>query len=241
MKRVLALVMLVLFIGCLHSSAFADDLPQNINGGVFVKTVTDSPIAYEAKINTIGYASVTLPNGISVSVTSKELAGLTFMVMPITSQDTEAWMWFSDCLDQYGDLYCPMEVFFLDNNGNRCFNLEQFTLTIKMPEGISNPTIIFLTTGGEAAEVASKVVNGSILISANRSGYYALIDRCTDGDANNDKTLNEYDAVLILQYSVGLISENEINLVAGDMNKDNNVDPLDAALVLHTVTPHDSD
>lgn len=52
------------------------------------------------------------------------------------------------------------------------------------------------------------------------------------GDANNDGSVDSDDAMLVLQYYVGLISDNSINMVNADVNNDNIIDSDDAMLIL---------
>lgn len=53
----------------------------------------------------------------------------------------------------------------------------------------------------------------------------------TLGDVNNDGSIDNLDATLILQYDAGLLSQS-ISAFAGDANGDGAVDNLDAVLIL---------
>ena len=52
------------------------------------------------------------------------------------------------------------------------------------------------------------------------------------GDVNDDGTINVVDAMLILQYCVGDITENDLNMAAADVNFDGTVNVVDAMLIL---------
>jgi hypothetical protein len=51
------------------------------------------------------------------------------------------------------------------------------------------------------------------------------------GDANGDGYVDAYDAALILKYSVGIITEDQLNLAALDVDGDTYVDAYDATLI----------
>ena len=52
------------------------------------------------------------------------------------------------------------------------------------------------------------------------------------GNVNGDDTINVVDAMLILQYCVGDITENDLNMAAADVNSDGTVNVVDAMLIL---------
>jgi len=52
------------------------------------------------------------------------------------------------------------------------------------------------------------------------------------GDANNDGSVNNVDAMLVLQYAVGLLDESKLNIAACNVNNDSSINNVDAMLVL---------
>ena len=52
------------------------------------------------------------------------------------------------------------------------------------------------------------------------------------GDANSDGIVDSYDAALILQFDVGAITADQIDLTVCDVNGDGIVDSYDATLIL---------
>ncbi len=58
----------------------------------------------------------------------------------------------------------------------------------------------------------------------------------TLGDVNNDGSIDNIDAMLVLQNSVGLIDNSKLTVDAADVNGDGNIDNIDAMLILqHSV------
>jgi len=51
------------------------------------------------------------------------------------------------------------------------------------------------------------------------------------GDTNNDGTVNIIDALLVAQYSVGLVNSNNINTAAADTNCDGTINIIDALII----------
>ncbi len=52
------------------------------------------------------------------------------------------------------------------------------------------------------------------------------------GDVNGDGFVNNIDAMLVLQFAVGLIDETKIDVSAADVNGDGNANNIDAMLIL---------
>ncbi len=73
--------------------------------------------------------------------------------------------------------------------------------------------------------------NETIFLTVNLN---VAADPAVLGDVNDDGSVDNLDAVLVLQYDAGLIDETGLNLENGDMNDDGIVDNLDAVLMLKT-------
>ncbi len=54
----------------------------------------------------------------------------------------------------------------------------------------------------------------------------------TVGDVNGDAVINNIDAMLVLQHSVGLIDDTKINVSVADVNGDKTINNIDAMLIL---------
>ena len=86
---------------------------------------------------------------------------------------------------------------------------------------------VYLSSNADSATITSRTLVGTY-------GYYAPY---TLGDVNNDSEIEPYDATLILQYYVGLETDESFgtkgySLDAADVNRDTEIEPYDATLVL---------
>jgi len=55
------------------------------------------------------------------------------------------------------------------------------------------------------------------------------------GDVNRDGTISPEDAIMLLQWYVGLVDLTKAQLLAADVNRDGVVDPIDSSLILRMV------
>ncbi len=66
-------------------------------------------------------------------------------------------------------------------------------------------------------------------VSVNISGEAVEVDK---GDVNEDGSVDNLDAVMVLRYDAGIIDLSENALSKGELNDDGNVDNLDATIIL---------
>ena len=66
-----------------------------------------------------GQASVQLEDGVQVTVSGEALDGLTLVVYQIPRSDEQAWAWMESCMEKYGTNLYPLDLFFMDSQGDR--------------------------------------------------------------------------------------------------------------------------
>ena len=86
---------------------------------------------------------------------------------------------------------------------------------------LMNGTDKYYATEDGHAYIAQQILNA---LTVTKSGLL--------GDANNDGVVNSIDAAMVLQYDIGMIQANAINLAVSDVNGDGAVNSIDAAMVL---------
>ena len=77
-----------------------------------------------------GQACVSLEDGVQVTVSGDALDGLTLVVYPIPLSDEQAWAWMESCMEQYGTNLYPLDLFFVDGQGNRVEVQSAITVTV---------------------------------------------------------------------------------------------------------------
>ena len=103
-----------------------------------------------------------------------------------------------------------------ENAGDGIYTAEQFLSQI-----LFYGTVAFNPTEAGYTYIAEQIL-GSLIINID----------AVPGDVNGDGEIDNIDAMLILQYTVEIISEDDLNVAAADVNGDGVVDNIDAMLVL---------
>ena len=120
------MLLAVVLVCSMSFPAFAAD--ENKEQDVTVKYIITVEGEYRAEIKN-GTAAAE-----GVTVTGAPANAKTLVVVPIPSSVSEAYDWFSDCLEKIGNPLAAYEVYFLDANGNRISadgsSLEHYTSTI---------------------------------------------------------------------------------------------------------------
>lgn len=66
-----------------------------------------------------GQDSVQLEDGVQVTVSGQALDGLTLVVYQIPRSDEQAWAWMESCMEKYGTNLYPLDLSFMDSQGDR--------------------------------------------------------------------------------------------------------------------------
>ena len=120
------------------------------------------------------------------------------------------------------------------------------TVTFTVNEGTDVEEVVSSLSNSFTLSTDGNVTNafdGSVTVKvcaghedANDDG---ICDHCgtefakyTPGDVNNDGDINNIDAMLVLQYTVGIIGETELCVEAADVNGDGEHNNIDAMLIL---------
>ena len=167
MKRLLAMLLAVVLVCSMSFPAFAAD--ENKEQDVTVKYIITVEGEYRAEIKN-GTAAAE-----GVTVTGAPANAKTLVVVPIPSSVSEAYDWFSDCLEKIGNPLAAYEVYFLDANGNR-ISADGATISIAV-SGNKDLTVCSLTTGGDYKDLSAEMGNGSAVFTANGGDYFILTEK----------------------------------------------------------------
>ena len=170
MKRLLAALLAVVLVCSMSFPAYAAE--ENKEQDVTVKYIITVDGEYRADIQN-GKATAG-----GVSVTGAPAGAVTLVVVPIPSSESEAYEWFSECLEKIGKPLAAYEVYFLDVNDNR-ISADGATISIAV-SGNKDLTVCSLTTGGDYKDLSAEIKNGSAVFTANGGDYFILTEKKSD-------------------------------------------------------------
>ena len=170
MRRLLAMLLAVVLVCSMSFPAFAAD--ENKEQDVTVKYIITVEGEYRAEIKN-GTAAAE-----GVTVTGAPANTKTLVVVPIPSSVSEAYEWFSECLEKIGKPLAAYEVYFLDVNDNR-ISADGATISIAV-SGNKDLTVCSLTTGGDYKDLSAEIKNGSAVFTANDGDYFILTEKKSD-------------------------------------------------------------
>ena len=174
MRRLLAALLAVVLVCSMSFPAFAAEETKEID--VTVRYISTVDGAYVAEVKN-GAASINA-DGVTVSVTGAPSNAKTLVVIPIPSSVSEAYEWFSECLEKIGKPLAAYEVYFLDANGNR-ISADGAAISIAV-SGNKDLTVCSLTTGGDYKDLSAEMGNGSAVFTANGGDYFILTEKKSD-------------------------------------------------------------
>lgn len=170
MKRLLAALLAVVLVCSMSFPAYAAE--ENKEQDVTVKYIITVDGEYRADIQN-GKATAG-----GVSVTGAPAGAVTLVVVPIPSSESEAYEWFSACLEKIGKPLAAYEVYFLDADGNR-ISANGANISIAVSDS-GDLTVCSLTTGGSYQDLSAEIKNSSATFTANDGDYFILTERNTD-------------------------------------------------------------
>ena len=170
MRRLLAMLLTVVLVCSMSFPAFAAD--ENKEQDVTVKYIITVEGEYRAEIKN-GTAAAE-----GVTVTGAPANTKTLVVVPIPSSVSEAYEWFSECLEKIGKPLAAYEVYFLDVNDNR-ISADGATISIAV-SGNKDLTVCSLTAGGDYKDLSAEIKNGSAVFTANGGDYFILTEKKSD-------------------------------------------------------------
>lgn len=170
MRRLLWALLAVVLVCSMSFPAFAAE--ENKEQDVTVKYIITVEGEYRAEIKN-GTAAAE-----GVTVTGAPANTKTLVVVPIPSSVSEAYEWFSECLEKIGKPLDAYEVYFLDVNDNR-ISADGATISIAV-SGNKDLTVCSLTAGGDYKDLSAEIKNGSAVFTANDGDYFILTEKKSD-------------------------------------------------------------
>ena len=121
-----------------------------------------------------GKAEIIMDDGVTISVTGIDDNAFILKVIPITSDNVEAWNWFYECINNEGVILSIYDIYFEDTEGNR-INADNVSVTLT--DIRTAPLVFSVTTSGIVTKLDSHFINDSVTFMANGSHYYMLVEK----------------------------------------------------------------
>ena len=137
-----------------------------------------------------GGAAVTLGDGSSVAVSGVTGNGLWLVVYPIPKTDAQGFRWFESCMAAYGTNIYPMDIYFIDQDGNRVevSRTVTVTVTVETLETYASPVICHLSTEGNVTVMDSSVDGKRITFQTDHNSYYVLAEKKEEPGSETEET-----------------------------------------------------
>ena len=135
-----------------------------------------------------GGAAVTLGDGSSVAVSGVTGNELRLVVYPIPKTDAQGFRWFESCMAAYGTNIYPMDIYFIDQDGNRVEVSRTVTVTVETLETYASPVICHLSTGGNVTVMDSSVDGKRITFQTDHNSYYVLAEKKEEPGSETEET-----------------------------------------------------
>lgn len=132
-----------------------------------------------------GEASVPLADGTRVTVKGVTGNGLWLVVYPIPKTDEEAWGWFEGCMADYGTNIYPMDIYFIDQDGNRVEISRTVTVTVETVRDYADPIVCCLSAEGKATVMDRSMDGNRITFQTDHNSYYVLAEKKADSGSQN--------------------------------------------------------
>ena len=135
-----------------------------------------------------GGAAVTLGDGSSVAVSGVTGNELRLVVYPIPKTDAQGFRWFESCMAAYGTNIYPMDIYFIDQDGNRVEVSRTVTVTVETLETYASPVICHLSTEGNVTVMDSSVDGKRITFQTDHNSYYVLAEKKEEPGSETEET-----------------------------------------------------
>ena len=135
-----------------------------------------------------GEAAAALADGSSVAVSGVTGNGLWLVVYPIPKTDAQGWSWFESCMAAYGTNIYPMDIYFVDQDGNRVEVSRTVTVTVETLEAYASPVICHLSTEGNVTVMDSSVDGKRITFRTDHNSYYVLAEKKEEPGSETEET-----------------------------------------------------
>ena len=121
-----------------------------------------------------GTGTVLLPDGTRLDISGIEDDRLTLTVIPVTGDDTDAWNWFNNCLNQKGNGFFPFEIYLTDGNGSKIRQNSPCTVTVTLPQLPDDPAVCAVSADGTVTALAFSTAGSAVTFRADAAGYYVI-------------------------------------------------------------------
>ena len=173
MRKFAAFLLALMLLLPQSMTAFAFE--EERQADVYARAVRTTDGVYPAQIDD-DTATVTTDEDIIITVTDAPESAVKLMVVPIPKDETQAWAWITDCLEDVGTPVHLFDIYFEDQDGNR-INANGAVVTIDCPHCSGTPKICSLTTGGTVRVLNDSARGSEVAFRTDGSTYYIIADK----------------------------------------------------------------
>ena len=106
-------------------------------------------------------------DGVQVTVSGQALDGLTLVVYQIPRSDEQAWAWMESCMEKYGTNLYPLDLSFMDSQGDRVEVQSVITVTVTYTGDYQAPAVFYLAESGAVTEMESQAQGTAVTFTTN--------------------------------------------------------------------------
>lgn len=178
MKRITSLILILLLLFSLSSSAFAAEISDGNDVVVKKNTVYEGDYRAEVENRTAAAGGVTVTNAPENAV-----------MLVVVPMEGEALAWINGCVD--GDAVAAYDIHFLDADGNR-INANGAKVSIAVSG--TELTVSSVTTSGTDKALTSEVAGGKVSFTTDGSHYYVIVQKQTEDDHHTKVEVENFGA-----------------------------------------------
>lgn len=101
---------------------------------------------------------------------------MTLVVYPIPRSDEQAWAWMESCMEKYGTNLYPLDLSFMDSQGDRVEVQSVITVTVTYTGDYQAPAVFYLAESGAVTEMESQAQGTAVTFTTNHNSYYVLAE-----------------------------------------------------------------
>ncbi len=220
MKKMIAILLgLILMMSC-GITAFAagsdtlDKDRKQTEIGVYAKYVDNSTTVGGAEVED-GKAEIVLPDGSEVIVDGVEDDTTQVVVYPIPETEAGPTAWIEENTDGKVTDVVPYYIYLVDEEGN-ISNPDGVTVTVDIPEGVSDPVVYSMDTEGNTSRLDSTEENGKVTFETDGSPYYVVAEKITVPVYGEENRVHVEATIEERAATVTELDHDEIERIVGD-------------------------
>ncbi len=181
MKKILSLLIAMLILFCTANSVFALDISESESQNVYARYSNDATNIYTVVLNKETPSTVTIKDGTEITVFSNNADddGLMMVIIPISTEDSDAYTYVSDAVVSLGQQPLIWSVSFYKDD-QRVELQGKVSVSVTIPNEEEYTGIYYLKD--DAKKIAGSISDSEHKVEffVDASGYYILLKGNTD-------------------------------------------------------------